>query len=128
MIRFRPVGWDDLPSCRWRGRAKGEKASPLAIPGPGLCRLSGKPLAPGRSPPPGATRHPWRDAPFCGHPDRAPATAAPSTGPADGFGFGCHCNEQELVAPDARQTALGLGVIATGKSWLRLMPSRRLRV
>jgi hypothetical protein len=33
LIRFRPVGLGDLPTCRWRGRAKGEKASPLAIPG-----------------------------------------------------------------------------------------------
>ena len=37
---------------------------------------------------PGATRHPWRDAPFCGHPDRSPAPFTPPLGPADGFGLG----------------------------------------
>jgi hypothetical protein len=37
---------------------------------------------------PGATRHPWRDAPSPGHPDRSPATNIPSLGPADGLGLG----------------------------------------
>jgi hypothetical protein len=36
---------------------------------------------------PGATRHPWRDAPFCGHPDRAPAPVTPPHGPTDGLEF-----------------------------------------
>jgi hypothetical protein len=36
---------------------------------------------------PGATRHPWRDAPFCGHPDRAPPPVTPPRGPTDGAGF-----------------------------------------
>jgi hypothetical protein len=37
---------------------------------------------------PGATRHPWRDAPSYGHPDRAPATCNPPHGPADGADIG----------------------------------------
>jgi hypothetical protein len=39
---------------------------------------------------PGATRHPWRDAPCCGHPDRAPIAFTPPPGPTDGFEFGEH--------------------------------------
>lgn len=45
----------------------------------------------------------WRDAPWCGHPDHAPATATAGGG----------------------RRFQGLGVIATSKSWLRLMPGRR---
>ena len=40
---------------------------------------------------PGATRHPWRDAPSYGHPDRAPAPFTPPPGPADGTGLGDPC-------------------------------------
>ncbi len=40
---------------------------------------------------PGATRHPWRDAPCCGHPDRAPIPFTPPPGPTDGFEFGFIC-------------------------------------
>ena len=36
---------------------------------------------------PGATRHPWRDAPFCGHPDLAPPPVTPPRGPTDSFEF-----------------------------------------
>ncbi len=46
---------------------------------------------------PGATRHPWRDAPFCGHPDRAPAPVTPPLGPTDGLKFGRRVNEQKRV-------------------------------
>jgi len=37
---------------------------------------------------PGATRHPWRDAPSPGHPDRSPVPFIPPLGPADSFGLG----------------------------------------
>jgi hypothetical protein len=43
-----------LPTCGGRRRAKGEKASPLAIPGPGFRRLPGRPRAAGCSPPAGS--------------------------------------------------------------------------
>ncbi len=39
---------------------------------------------------PGATRHPWREAPSYGHPDRAPAPFNPPLGPADGADLGEH--------------------------------------
>jgi hypothetical protein len=86
---------------------QGGKGLPLDNPGPDRVPTAGK--APGfgssstsRESPglrvvfhqPGATRHPWRDAPFCGHPDRAPAPSFPSPGPADGFELGCGRNEQ----------------------------------
>ena len=71
---------------------------PLTILRLGVCRLSGRPRAPGFSSPAGATRHPWRDAPFCGHPDRAPATFTPPPGPTDGAGFCVSCLKQSLPA------------------------------
>jgi hypothetical protein len=54
VIRFRLADVGDLPTCGGRRRAKGEKASPLAIPGPGLCRLPGRPRAAGCPPPAGS--------------------------------------------------------------------------
>jgi hypothetical protein len=46
---------------------------------------------------PGATRHPWRDAPFCGHPDRAPAPFTPPLGPTDGLEFWFNRHKQKRV-------------------------------
>ncbi|GAB3216007.1 hypothetical protein GCM10027295_16590 [Pseudaeromonas pectinilytica] len=54
LIRFRLADIGALSTCGGRRRAKGEKASPLAIPGPGVCRLPGKPRASGRLPPAGS--------------------------------------------------------------------------
>jgi len=91
LIRFRPVGWGDWPTCRWRGRQGGKRPCPLdpwplvyanCREGPGLWDSLHRPVA---------TRHPWRDAPCCGHPDRAPPAFTPPPGPTDGFEFGFIC-------------------------------------
>jgi hypothetical protein len=58
------VGWGDLPTCRWRGRQGGKRPCPLD-PWPLVyadCRDS--PAFWAALHRPGATRHPWRDAPF----------------------------------------------------------------
>ena len=53
-IRFRLFGYGDLPTCGGRRRVKGEKASPLTIPGLSVCRLPGKLRAPGHLSPAGS--------------------------------------------------------------------------
>jgi len=45
LIRFRLVDAGCLSTHGGRRRAKGERASPLAIPGLGVCRLPGRPRA-----------------------------------------------------------------------------------
>jgi hypothetical protein len=72
----------------WRGRQGGIRPCSLD-PGPlayADCREGPELRAALHRP--GATRHPWRDAPSPGHPDRSPATCTPSLGPADGLGLG----------------------------------------
>jgi len=54
LIRFRLVDAGDLFTSGERRRAKGEKASPLAIPGLGVCRLPGWPRAAGCPSPAGS--------------------------------------------------------------------------
>jgi hypothetical protein len=48
---------------------------------------------------PGATRHPWRDAPFCGHPDRAPATLTLPSARQTASGHMCKSKEQQRRGP-----------------------------
>ena len=81
------AGCCDLPTCRWRGRQGGKRPCPLD-PWPLVyadCREG--PAFRAALHRPGATRHPWRDAPFCGHPDRAPPPVTPPHGPTDGLEF-----------------------------------------
>jgi len=54
LFRFRLADAGVLFTCGERRRAKGEKATPLAISGLGVCRLSGKPRAAGVSSPAGS--------------------------------------------------------------------------
>ena len=94
------VGWGDMPTCRLAGAGQGGKGLPLGNPGPlayADCREG--PELRGCLHRPGATRHPWRDAPFYGHPDRAPAPTTPTPGPTDGFEFRCHRHEQKPCLP-----------------------------
>ena len=81
----------------WRGRQGGIRPCPLD-PGPLVyadCREGPELRAALHRP--GATRHPWRDAPSYGHPDRAPAPFNPPLGPADGADFGDRFIKQYLI-------------------------------
>jgi len=62
LIRFRLTDAGDLSTCGERRRAKGEKASPLAIPGPGVCPLPPDPSLTGGLPWPSAMAHPCASA------------------------------------------------------------------
>jgi len=42
----------------------------------------------------------YSDAPFCSHPDRAPAPSNPTHGPTDGFGLGCGFTAKSYVRSD----------------------------
>ena len=98
--RARRLIWnrlDPVPPCRrwrsvhrrWTAAGQGGKGLPLGNPGPVAmadCRESPS-LWMGLHRP-GATRHPWRDAPLRRPPDGSPAPSPPPFGPADGADIG----------------------------------------
>jgi hypothetical protein len=89
--RFDPVP----PDKRWRscspaangGGPRGKMPPPRQTPAPAYADSRDGPALRAALHRPGATRHPWRDAPFCGHPDRAPPPVTPPRGPTDGLEF-----------------------------------------